>query len=222
MTPKIHIYFVPGLGASSSIFEYLQLPEDQFELHYLDWLIPESQEESIEAYANRMCAKINHNNVVLVGVSFGGLVVQEMSKLIKVRKTIIVSSVKSKKELPKRLRLAKATKAYKLFPTKTIINIENFAKYAFGETVKKRVDLYKKYLAMRDEKYLPWAIHTVLHWNQEEPLPGIVHLHGDKDRVFPVKHLNNCTVIHGGTHVMILTNAKQISELLIEHCFNIE
>ena len=215
MTTKTHIYFVPGLAASPSIFEYLELPSERFEIHYLDWLIPQSQNESISNYAKRMCDRVSHKDPVLIGVSFGGIMVQEMSKIISVKKTVIISSVKSKKELPKRLRVAKATKAYKLFPTKAVTNLEKFAQYAFGNTVKKRVDLYRKYLSMRDENYLPWAIYNVLHWQQEEPLPNVIHIHGNNDGVFPIKHIKNCSIIEGGTHVMILNKAKQISKLLI-------
>ena len=214
---KIPVYFVPGLGANISIFENLQFPEDQFEIHYLDWLVPNSLDESIEHYAQRMCDRIEHNSPVLIGVSFGGVMVQEMSKLIKTRKIIIISSVKSKKELPKRLRLARATKAYKLFPTKSVSNIAAYEKYAFSGFTKKRIELYKKYMSMNDELYLPWAIHNVLHWNQEYPLENVLHIHGSEDGVFPIKHIKNCIHVHGGTHVMILNKAKKISQLLIEH-----
>ena len=120
MTEKIHIYFVPGLAASSKIFEHIKLPDDRFEIHLLEWLIPKSKTENIQHYAKRMCRYINHKNPILVGVSFGGVMIQEMSKIIATRKSIIISSVKSKKELPKRLRFARNTKIYKLFPTKSI------------------------------------------------------------------------------------------------------
>lgn len=213
---KTPVYFVPGLAASTSIFEYLELPKDKYDIYYLDWLVPASQTESISDYAKRMCNRIKHKNPVLIGVSFGGVMVQEMSKIIPVKKTILISSVKSKYELPNRLKLAKATKAYKLFPTKAILNLENFAKYAFGDTAKKRVDLYRKYLSMRDETYLPWAVYNVLHWKQTEPLENVFHIHGSADAVFPIRHIKNCTIIDGGTHVMVLNKAKQISELLIE------
>jgi len=213
---KIPVYFVPGLAASTSIFENLELPSDKYEIHYLEWLVPKNKSESIEDYAQRMCDQIKCENPVLIGVSFGGIMTQEMSKLINTKKTIIISSVKSKHELPKRLKLAKATKAYKLFPTKAILNLENFAKYAFGDSAKKRVNLYRKYLSMRDEIYLPWAVYNVLHWQQDKPLDNIFHIHGSNDGVFPIKHIKNCTVIDGGTHVMVLNKAKQISKLLME------
>ncbi len=79
---KTPLYFVPGLAASIDIFEYLELPEDVYEIHYLDWLVPLSENEPLGAYAARMYKRIQHNNPVLIGVSFGGVMVQEMSKIV--------------------------------------------------------------------------------------------------------------------------------------------
>ena len=123
---KKHIYFMPGLGANSKIFEYISLPKDQFDVHLLEWKIPVSEEESIEDYAKRMTGEIKHQNPILLGVSFGGVLVQEIAKIIAVEKVILVSSIKSHHELPNRLKLLKKTKGYKFFPTKII---ENFEKY---------------------------------------------------------------------------------------------
>lgn len=214
-TSKTHIYFVPGLAASSKIFEYIKLP-DTFELHYLEWLIPLSDKESIENYASRMAQLVTAENVVLVGVSFGGIMVQEMSKHVNTQKVIIISSVKSIYEFPKRLRLIQKTKAFKLFPTKAIANIEEFSIYAFGDFAKKRVKLYKEYLSVRNEKYLTWAIYNVLHWQQTIPLENIIHIHGVEDGIFPIKHIENCIPIDKGTHVMILNKAKSISKIITE------
>ena len=43
---KIHLYCMPGLGASSKIFERISLPKDKFELHFLEWKIPTSLDET--------------------------------------------------------------------------------------------------------------------------------------------------------------------------------
>ncbi|WP_299000625.1 alpha/beta hydrolase [uncultured Tenacibaculum sp.] len=217
--PKIHLYFVPGLAANTKIFERISLPEEQFELHFLDWLMPTSINETIQEYAQRLCAKIQHKNPILVGVSFGGVMVQEMSKIIDCKKVIIISSIKSNKELPKRLKLAQLTKAYKLFPSKVIANIENYEHYFFNDYLKKRAELYKIYLSIRDKDYLQWAIYNVLHWQQKEPLKDITHIHGKKDEVFPIKHIKNSIEIENGTHVMILNKAKTISKILEKECF---
>ncbi|CAM1361880.1 Alpha/beta hydrolase [Tenacibaculum soleae] len=213
---------MPGLAASSKIFEYLSLPEKVFEIHFLEWLIPNSINESIETYAQRMCTNIQHKNPILIGVSFGGILVQEMSKIIPCKKVIIISSVKSNKELPKRLKLALITKVYKLFPSKIIANIEKYEHYFFNDYLKKRAELYKIYLSVRDPNYLQWAIYNVLHWQQNKELANIIHIHGKKDEVFPIKHIKDSIEIENGTHVMILNKAKKISKLLEKECFLID
>jgi len=204
---------MPGMAANSSIFEYIKIPEEQFEIHLLEWIIP-TKNESITSYAKRMNLFVEHENPVLIGVSFGGVLVQEMSKHIKYKKLIIISSVKSKHELPKRMRLAKISKAYKLLPTQFVGNFEAFAKYAFGETIKKRVNLYKKYLSVSDKRYLDWAIENMVCWNQDAVIPGIVHIHGDHDPVFSIKHISDCIVVKGGTHIMIINKYKWFNENL--------
>lgn len=209
----IPVYLMPGMAANPTIFEYIKLPEDQFEIHWLSWKMP-LKKESLQDYAKRMCEDVKHDNPVLLGVSFGGILVQEMSKHISVRKLFVVSSVKTKHELPKRMKLLKLTKAYKLLPTQLMGNIDLLAKYAFGETITKRVELYKKYLSVSDKAYLDWAIEQVICWEQDQPIPEAIHIHGDNDMVFPCSYIPNCTKIKGGTHIMIINKYKWFNENL--------
>jgi pimeloyl-ACP methyl ester carboxylesterase len=211
---KIPVYFMPGLAASSTIFEYITLPEDQFEMILLDWFLPQNK-ETLQQYAFRMTKQIKHENPVLIGVSFGGILVQEMSTLIPTRKTIIISSVKSNKEFPARMLLAKKTMAYKLIPTSLLANIETLVRYAFGEhIVAKRIKLYEKYLSLREKSYLDWSIENVISWSRTKPDENVVHIHGDKDGVFPIDKIKNCIVIKGGTHIMIINKFKWFNENL--------
>ena len=204
---------MPGMAANPTIFEFIKLPEDLYAIHWLEWKIPE-KEETLQCYAKRMTADIKHSNVVLLGVSFGGILVQEMSKFLDLKKLIVVSSVKSHHELPKRFKLLKYTKAYKILPTQLVSSIDILTKYAFGETLKKRVKLYKKYLSVDDTVYLDWAIKQVVCWGQEEPHPEAIYIHGDKDIVFPHSCEGKCIVIKGGTHIMIINKYKWFNENL--------
>lgn len=211
---KTHIYCMPGLAAGPEIFENLEFDKDLYELHLLKWKTPLALEESITNYAMRMTEDIKHEDIVLLGVSFGGIMVQEMSKFVKTKKIILVSSVKTHHELPKRFKIASMSKIYKLFPTQVVSNFEDFAKFFLGKSLKKRAKIYKKYLSERNETYLKWSIHNVLHWKQEEPLENTIHIHGTKDHVFPIKHIENCIEIEDGTHVMIITKAKKIAKII--------
>lgn len=211
----VHVYFVPGMAASSSIFEYIKLPEDQFKVHCLDWLLPES-DESLKDYALRMNAFIDkeHHNIALIGVSFGGIVVQEMSKYLSLKRLIIISSVKCRGELPRRMRYASNKGLVKFIPTSLLNHIEYFEKFISGEFLKKRAELYKKYLSLRDVNYVDWSIKNMINWNCEKPIPGIVHIHGDEDLVFPYKYIKGCITVKGGTHIMVVNRYRWFNEHL--------
>lgn len=210
---KTHVYFMPGLAASTTIFERIKLPETDFEMHYLEWEIP-FDNETLVAYAKRIADKIVHRNPVLIGVSFGGILVQEMAKHIVASKVIIISSVKSNAEFPLRLKVAKSTKAYKLIPMNLILNIETLAKFSFGEKVNQRLKLYEKFLSVRDIRYLTWAVEQVVLWDRVTIDESVVHIHGDQDDVFPIKNIKKCIVVKGGTHIMILNKYKWLNEKL--------
>tara|TARA_R110002051_G_scaffold226498_4_gene289147 strand:- start:659 stop:1291 length:633 start_codon:yes stop_codon:yes gene_type:complete len=204
---------MPGMAASSAIFEYIDLPPERFELHFLEWTIPVVG-ISFTEYAENMCSNIIHENVVLLGVSLGGLLVQEMSNFVLVRKVIIVSSVKTRYELPKRMLFARYTKAHKLLPTGLISNVELLAKYAFGESVTKRLSLYERYLSIRDKSYIDWCIDQLVNWDCEKPCDNLVHIHGEKDNVFPISNITDYLPVVNGTHTMIIHRAKWFNENL--------
>ena len=203
----IPVYFMPGLAASASIFEKIELPTDTFEIILLEWMLPEPK-ETLQQYAKRMAENVKHKDVVLIGVSFGGILVQEMAQFLTVRKLIIISSVKSNTELPRRMKIAKATKAYKLLPTSLLKDMEKLIAYAFGEKLKKRLQLYEKFLHMRNKVYLDWAIEQVVCWNRIQIDPNVIHIHGDADEVFPSKNIKEFINVKGGTHIMILNRYK--------------
>ena len=200
---RIPVYFMPGMAANPSIFKNIELPKDDYDIYMLEWFIPTGN-MSLEDYAKEMINRIVHENPILIGVSFGGIVVQEMAKLISTRKIVIISSVKLNKELPKRMLFAKYTKIHKLLPYGIINNVELIAKYAFGEHVKKRLKLYEEYLSIRDPHYLSWALDKMINWNQEKYASNLVHIHGEKDPVFPIGHIKNCIHVKNGTHAMIV------------------
>lgn len=210
---KIAVYFMPGMAVSSRIFDRIQLDNVHFDVHRLEWFLPKKG-MTFREYAHVMCSKVAHNNPVLIGVSLGGMLVQEMSNFIKTKRIIIISSIKRKDELPKRMLFARYTKIHKLLPTGIVNNVEFLTKYAFGETVKKRLKLYEKYLAIRDKQYIDWAIDNCVNWKQTQVIKGLIHIHGDQDTVFPISNIKDCVAVKNGTHTMIIHRALWFNQNL--------
>lgn len=201
------------MAAGPEIFKNIRLPKE-YRVEVLEWLIPE-KDESLKAYAKRMADRVKKPNSVLIGVSFGGVVAQEMKQFLKLRKLIIISSVKTRSELPRRMRVAGFTKAYKLIPTSVVLSAEDLTKFSVGPKSKKRLRLYQEYLNVRNKQYLDWALKRMVTWDRVSKVSGVIHIQGDEDKVFPLKYIQECDVIKGGTHIMILNRASEISRRLI-------
>ncbi len=203
---------MPGMAASPKIFEFLDL-QSPFEMHLLSWFSPK-QNESLNSYAKRMCDRVNHKNPILLGVSFGGVLVQEMAKHIRVRNTIIISSIKNNTELPFPMKMAQKTNAHRLLPTKWINNIDHLALFAFGTGIKKRIALYQRYLSDRNPEYLNWAIDCLVHWDQKKTPKDLIHIHGISDTVFPIRNLLEPFIKIKGGHAIIITQANWFNDEL--------
>ena len=204
---------MPGLAASSMVFENIKLDGKKYSLHRIDWIQPKKN-ESIKTYCVRLSKKIKHKNPILLGVSFGGIIAQELDKIIKVKKLIIVSSVKSHKEYP---ILYKIARDYQLNNALPFGMFDNFIKFSLKLNINKlykRIDLAERYLTERNEIYLEWAVSSLLNWKQEKYRPDLIHIHGDKDKVFPIENISKCIKIKGGRHEMIILKAKWFNENL--------
>lgn len=209
---KIPVYFIPGLAADINIFEFIHLP-NTFEVYKLPWKMP-YKNEPLADFAKRMAADVKHDNAVLIGVSFGGIMVQEMSAFLNCRKVIIISSVKSKHEMPVRLQLLRTSKLYKLIPTSLIGQVKRWEQLVYGDVAKKIAKAYQKYLTVTSKEYLDWAIENVLEWKQEKTSPNVIHIHGENDQVFPIKNIINPIIVPNANHAMILRRSKWFNEHL--------
>ncbi len=198
------------MGANSKVFDRLLF--DSYKLHFIEWIIPEKN-ESIQNYAKRMAKDIDVSKpVILVGMSFGGIMVQEISKFINTEKIILISTVKTRSELPLLYKVSSALGLHKLIPSIFFHNTNLIAKTLFGRSTPSIIKTLEEYFTMRDIRYSRWAIDKVVNWKQTKFHKNILHLHGTKDYVFPAKYIRNATFIERGTHLMIFTNADELNK----------
>ena len=198
---------MPGLGAGTKIFHYLKLP-DTYEVHYMQWLIP-YKNESLQDYSKRLATQITEENPILFGVSFGGIIIQEIARQIPVKQLIIVSSIKHHDEMKPLFKLAYKTKLYKLFPV-SLLKKRHFLQHKFfPKALNKKLQLYQKFLEIDEPYYIRWSIHQVLSWQQTQIPENFVHIVGEKDMVFPPRYINEPkTIVPQGRHEMIIYKVK--------------
>lgn len=205
------IYCISGLGADKRIFDNLHLKG--YELHHIPWLRPEPG-ETIEAYAARMAEEIKEENPVLLGVSFGGMIGIEIARQRPLQKLILVSSIKSNGELPGWMRMAGKLKLNRFLPTRSFKFTEKIDNNRLGVSSEEEKQLVRAYRQSADSVYMEWAIDQVLNWKNKWIPDHIVHIHGEKDRIFPIKRIKADHVIRGATHFMIYNRAKEVSECI--------
>ncbi|MEO6230799.1 MAG: alpha/beta hydrolase [Ferruginibacter sp.] len=205
------IYCISGLGADERAFSKLKVKN--YQVVPIPWLKPISK-ETIEAYATRMRAGIKEENPILMGLSFGGMMSIEISKQIPVKKLILVSSIKSVKELPKWMKLSGFLHLNKIFPMRSFRLMEPIQNHNLGINTKEEIELVRSYRKNAPQVYMDWAINEVLNWQNKWSPSGIFHIHGDADRLFPIGNVAPTHVIKGGGHFMIMNKAAEVSTAL--------
>ena len=66
-----------------------------------------------------------------------------------------------------------------------------------------------------DPVHTDWAIHQAVNWRHEAHTPRLFHIHGDQDRIFPIRYIRNCIPVRGGTHLMLLNKGEEIGAHIV-------
>ena len=203
------LYLLPGLGADGRLFSKLELPGH--EKHALDWpLMPEGStlREYAEVLARRVDVSEPH---ALVGVSMGGMVAQEMAAITHPLRTIIISSWKGPHEMPMHLRLLRGTHAEKLLTPAFMKRVMPVVRYQMGLETPEDIALFDAFTAAMPLAQLRIQIAAVLGWEGPvQPAQGLVHIHGDHDRLMPISPIKGAEVIRGGGHFMVFNRAIEV------------
>ncbi|CAA9279898.1 MAG: hypothetical protein AVDCRST_MAG56-3632 [uncultured Cytophagales bacterium] len=209
------VYCLSGLGADQRVFKFIELPG--VEMIHVKWLPPERQ-EPIGAYARRLLAQFDAQQpVTLLGVSFGGIVAQELAALLPCRRVIILSSIKSPREMPWTISLVRHTRVHRLVPG-WLLKAGNTltGNYYFSIRSRAEAQLLREIVRDTDPAFLRWAVNEVVRWQPPAPVPNLVHFHGIADRIFPAGRIRHFTAIPGGGHFMIAQEAPLLSRLIAE------
>ncbi len=202
-----NIYCISGLGADEKAFDRLNV--SGYSLHHLKW-IPPLTNENLSSYASRMLNQVQETSPIILGLSFGGMIAIEMAKHIAIEKLILISTVKTYLEIPKWMRIAGTLRLHKLLPIKANRLTQKADDRRMGiETIEEKifVDRYRK---NADQKYVDWAVDQIINWKNTWVPSNVFHIHGEHDRMFPLKNIHPDFIIKHGTHIMILNKADEI------------
>ena len=212
-----NIYCISGLGADKRVFNKLKFKG--YQPIHINWLAP-NKNEKLADYAKRLAVAIEDKEPILIGLSFGGIVAVEIAKQIAVEKVILISSIKTTRENPWYFKIFRWLPVHRIIPFKNLLRFVYWLiNWVFSlETIEER-KLLKTILNDTEANFLKWAINKVIFWNNKTILDHIYHLHGTRDRIFPINFVEPDITIDKGGHFMIMNRAEEISQI-IEHLIN--
>ena len=202
------LYLIGGLGADERVFNYLEL---DVATTVIKWIEPKPKEE-LKSYAIRLIEQINQKDEFgILGVSFGGIIAIEISKLIKPKKLILISSVETSRQLPQTHISLGKTQILNLIPNQLIKPPKPLLSFLFGA---KNKQLLKQIINDTEPEFIRWALNAIIYWSNAKTPIETIRIHGTKDKLIPLK--GEAIEIKDGGHFMIVDKAKEISKLINE------
>lgn len=207
---EMPIYALSGLGTDERIFSRLSWSQP---MHYLPWLTP-YRRETLQSYAARMAAGIPGDQpVIILGLSFGGIVAQEIARIRPVKQLLLLSTIKSAAEKPLAFRLMRYLPLYQLSRGSWRIRTLPYWAPRFGVRDQEEIALLQRMFGEFSDDYRMWAVKQLTHWDSAAP-PSVpcTHLHGTADHVFPARYLQGAKLVSGANHFMVYQEPERVSE----------
>lgn len=212
MSDSIPILLLPGMAADERLFEsqlarfsHLKVPV---------WIEPFPR-ESLQAYAARLARVVDPGVPCIVGgASFGGIIALEMSPHLQTMACVLIGSVRSPKEFPRRWRLMRPLAMLGPNWLGVLAKVIAFA----GRVVLARGTVRRlKRLSQNESAFVRWAICAVLRWSPSPASQAILvdHIHGSADQIFPVELVRPSMIVPGGSHALSLFNPSAVNDFLV-------
>jgi pimeloyl-ACP methyl ester carboxylesterase len=205
------IYLISGLGADKRAFQFLSL--SAYKLIHVEWIKP-SQHESLSAYAKRLSVQIPNENPIIIGLLLGGIIAMEIIKHISIEKVILISSVKTKNEIPFYYRILAILPIHKIIPAAWLKKSSFIVDCFFGVQTKDEKKLLKTILKDTDSKFLKWSLNEIINWKNIIVPDNIFHIHGTNDKILPFRFVKPNYTIKDGGHFMVVNKAEEISAII--------
>lgn len=209
----MNIYYISGLGADERAFSKLDFV-DNYNAAYIKWLPVMQKRESITDYATRMAEHIIGEDPVLIGLSFGGMMAMEIAKIKSIKKIILISSCKTKNELPPQIKMAGTLGLDSLVPTSLVKNSKPIVYNFLGTKTEEEKSIASDFIDNIDEDYLTWSMRTISRWKNTEVACPVLHIHGNNDLLLQSTFVTADHLIEGGNHFMIYNKAAAINKIL--------
>lgn len=207
------LHLIPGLGADGRLFDRLDLEGHTAKYHAWPAM---SNRPSLQDLARALARDVDIAKPhVLIGVSMGGMVAQEMAAITRPLRVIIISSWKSSSEMPRKIKVLRGLHPERVLTdtmVRRVVPIVRVLRYTLGLEDRASQELGQQMLESFSASDLRAMMNAVMQWGgPAAPVENLVHIHGDKDRLMPLRLIKDPIVVRGGTHFMTFSKAVEVS-----------
>ena len=152
---------------------------------------------------------------MLIGMSMGGMIVQEMAAITGAELVIIISSWKDADEMPIWIKQLRGTHPERIVSKKFIDRVLPLLYWQMGAESDEDRELIEQFARGTPIEKIKMQMNACLNWNGRELAPArLVHIHGDNDHLMPIGSIKRAIAVKGGGHFMVFNKAPEISELI--------
>ncbi len=205
--------FIPGLGADKRLFH----PQRKAFPHSMapDWIAP-LEKETLAHYARRWVKRLRLKpGCILVGVSFGGMIAQEMARWVNPGAVVLVGSCRSPASIPFPLRMAGSLPTWPRLSKWFCGILPEISGHFLGAKTPDQRDLLIRMFLDTPDAFAKWTVAAIRGW-KGCGLDGtrVFHIHGEKDRLIPVRKVQPDSVIRGGGHLINLSHPTEVNAFI--------
>ena len=189
---------------------------ESFNVIHVDWISP-LEKETLQNYALRISESLTDENAILIGLSFGGILSIEISKIRKFKKIFLLSSAKTKSEIPFYYKVLGKLNLLEIIPVSFLKSVNFLTYLVFGAKTNSEKNLLKDIVKNTDKNFMKWALHQIINWKNKDFDANIVHIQGNRDLILPHYFVKFDYLIDGGTHFMTLNQSKKIEQIILDN-----
>jgi pimeloyl-ACP methyl ester carboxylesterase len=211
------IVLFPGLGADARLFREQQARFPN--LTVVSWIEPRGP-ESLADYAARMASSdvSELHPSYIGGASFGGMVALEVAKLLRPRGVFLLGSCRSPRSIAGIFRFGSRFAC--VLPVSLLRRGDLFAPpvaRVMGSRSREIANLVAEMYRSISPSLIRWGAGAIRNWaGLEDPGVPVHHIHGQSDRVIPLRGVRPDRVVPGAGHLLTLTHAEAVNAFLVE------
>ena len=211
------IIYISGIGADSRAFSHLRI-KGSYEHVYTDW-ISANRDETFVSYCKRFRNQYHiESNDILLGLSFGGLIAQQIGHFLHSQKVVMISSFRSRNDLQGFWNFCLRFNLHLTFPPFRIPLIADIITISLNAQNKEGSKLLRDMQKDADFRFIKWALQKIRDTDLTTAFKdSYLVMNGNKDLLVKDWKSTGSITIDQGSHFMVHNHASRLASLIEEY-----